>query len=76
MTLLSSIPNKSEKPFLRQDVHSWALGAMDSFHMRPNRDAVKDPLAYASGRVEGEAWRTLNLDLAEQLRKNNIPYPV
>jgi hypothetical protein len=65
-----------QKSTLSQDSHSWALGAVDSFHNRPSREGVNDPLAYASGRVEGEAWRLLNLDLGEQLKKNKLLYPV
>jgi hypothetical protein len=76
MTLSANMPNSDQKAILTQDVHSWALGAMDSFHNRPSREGVNDPLAYASGRVEGEAWRLLSLDLGEQLKKNKLPYLV
>jgi hypothetical protein len=65
-----------KKVIISQDSHSWALGAVDSFHDRPSREGVNDPLAHASGRVEGEAWRILNLDLGEQLKKNKLLYPV
>lgn len=69
-------PETPNTPVRSMDTHSWALGAMDAFHGRPRRDAVNDPLAYASGRVEGEAWRMLNLDLGKQLRRNKLPYPI
>jgi hypothetical protein len=61
---------------LSQDRNSWMLGAMDAFYNRACREDVNDSLAYASGRVEGEAWRLSNLDLGEQLRKNRLPYLV
>jgi hypothetical protein len=70
------MPKTHKKTIHSLDPHSWALGAMDSCHGRPRRDAVNDPLAYASGRVEGEAWRLLGLDLGEQLRINKMPFPV
>jgi hypothetical protein len=76
MTLSANMPDTDQKAILTQDAHSWALGAMDSFHGRPIREGVNDPLAYASGRVEGEAWRLLSLDLGEQLKKNKLPYLV
>lgn len=54
---------------------SWMLGAVDAFNGRPAQVGVEDALAYASGRVEGEAWREQGLDLADMLRKNRLPYP-
>jgi hypothetical protein len=61
-----------EKPTRAFDSQSWALGTIDAFYNRPSRDHVKDPLAYSSGRVEGEAWRLANLNLSEQLKKNRV----
>ena len=52
------------------------LGAMDAFNGRPAQVGIADALAYASGRVEGDAWRTQGLDLADMLRLNRLPYPV
>lgn len=76
MTQPANIPSANQMTTITQNRHSWALGAMDAFHRRDSREDVKDVLAYASGRVEGEAWRLLNLDLRQQLRKNKLLYPV
>jgi len=61
---------------LTQERRSWMLGAMDAFNGRPAQVGIADALAYASGRVEGDAWRTQGLDLADMLRLNRLPYPV
>lgn len=50
-------------------------GAMDAFNGRAARKTVADPLAYSSGRIEGEAWRAQGLDLGDMLRKNRLPFP-
>lgn len=55
---------------------SWRQGAIDAFNGTPPRDDVADPLAYASGRVEGEAWREQGHDLDAMLRKNRLPHVI
>jgi len=61
---------------VEQDRLSWAQGARDAFHGKPPRERVTDPLAYAAGRVEGEAWRSQGRDLRVELCRNRLPYPV
>ena len=61
---------------IEQDRRSWMLGAVDAFNGNPQRQDVGDALAYASGRVEGQAWREQGLSLPEMLRKNRLPYIV
>jgi len=65
----------SNHPEVTLERRSWMLGAVDAFNGNPHRAGVADTLAYASGRVEGQAWREQGLDLAEMLRKNRLPYP-
>lgn len=60
-------------PALSQDRRCWMLGAVDAFNGNPQRQGVADELAYASGRVEGAAWREQGLDLHEMLKKNRLP---
>lgn len=60
---------------ITQEGRSWLQGALDGFHGKPAAPSPTDPLAYASGRIEGIAWREQGLDLAEQLRRNRLPYP-
>ncbi len=59
-----------------QDRRCWALGAADAFRGLPARQEIADPLAYAAGRVEGEAWRNQGRDLADELRRARLPYLV
>lgn len=59
-----------------QDRRSWMLGAVDAFNGNPERANVPDPLAYASGRVEGKAWRDQGADLSEMLKRNRLPHLV
>lgn len=65
-----------DTPRIAQERRSWMQGATDAFHGRAAREDAGDPLAYASGRIEGEAWRKEGRDLAEMLRKNRLPYEV
>ena len=65
------------QPVLTLDRRCWMLGAVDAYNGNPQREAgVSDTLAYASGRIEGQAWKEQGLNLADQLRKNRLPYPV
>lgn len=57
------------------DRRSWMLGAIDGYNANHERQDVGDPLAYASGRVEGKGWREQGLDLSAMLRKNRLPFP-
>jgi hypothetical protein len=41
-----------------------------------DRQDVVDQLAYAAGRVEGAAWRERGRNLADELRRARLPYPV
>lgn len=66
----------SKEPHITQERRSWMQGATDAFNGRTAREGAADPLAYASGRIEGEAWREQGRDLAEMLRKNRLPYAV
>lgn len=68
-----STPNALRTVSLQR--RSWLLGAVDAFNGRQAQTAVEDPLAYASGRVEGQAWREQGLDLADMLKENRLPYP-
>ena len=61
---------------LTQQRRSWRQGAVDAFNGLPPRDGQSDPLAYASGRVEGEAWREQGRDLDAMLRANRLPVAV
>lgn len=58
---------------LTQERRSWRQGAVDAFKGEPPRADVVDPLAYASGRVEGQAWREQGRDLDKMLRLNRLP---
>ena len=60
---------KNPNNIVTQDSQSWAQGASDGFQNREKRDPVADPLAYASGRIEGEAWREQGRDLAAELKR-------
>jgi hypothetical protein len=57
-----------------QDRLSWSQGARDAFHGLPPRDGVTDPLGYAAGRVEGQAWRGQGRDLQAEMRRARLPY--
>lgn len=50
------------------------LGAVDAFNGNPPRQDPADPLAYASGRIEGAAWREQGLVLNEMLKQNRLPH--
>jgi hypothetical protein len=69
-------PPNTPPPILTMQRRSWMLGAVDAFHERAARAEIDDALAYASGRVEGQAWREQGLDLADMLTKNRLPSPV
>ena len=57
-----------------QERRSWMLGAVDAFNGNPPRQDPADPLAYASGRIEGAAWREQGLVLNEMLKQNRLPH--
>ena len=47
----------TDKPAISYDIRSYLQGARDAYDARPARQDQPNPLAYASGRVEGEAER-------------------
>jgi hypothetical protein len=69
-------PTVEKSAAVTQDRRCWAQGATDAFHGRLPRQDVVDQLAYAAGRVEGAAWRERGRNLADELRRARLPYPV
>ena len=60
-------------PAIAQDTRSYLQGIRDAYAGRPARDDQADPLAYSSGRVEGEAARLQGRPLADLLERERLP---
>lgn len=57
------------------DGDMWRRGAIEAYHGKPSAADLGMNLSYASGRVEGAAWREQGLGLNAQLAKNRMaPY--
>lgn len=64
------------RPAIALDARSWLQGLRDAYAGRASQAPARDPLAYASGRVEGEAARLNGQPLAELLAKAKLPRSV
>lgn len=64
----------AQMPAVRYDLRSYLQGVRDAYAGKPNRaESVADKLAYASGRVEGEAARLQGQSLEQLLEKARLP---
>ena len=64
---------KMPPPAFTLDTRSYLQGVRDAYANRPPRDDQADPLAYSSGRVEGEAARLQGRPLADLLERSRLP---
>lgn len=60
-------------PAITYDTKSYLQGIRDAYAGRPARPDQRDPLAYSSGRVEGEAARLQGQSLEAVLEKARLP---
>lgn len=63
----------TDKPAIRYDTRSYLQGLRDAYAARCARQDQPDPLAYASGRVEGEAARLRGEPLEALLERSRLP---
>ena len=64
---------KMPPPAFTLDTRSYLQGIRDAYANRSPRDDQADPLAYSSGRVEGEAARLQGRPLADLLQRSRLP---
>lgn len=64
------------KPAVTYDLRSYLQGVRDAYAAKPSRIGIADQLAYASGRVEGEAARLQGQPLEPILARAGLPHAV